>query len=190
VEQLSNENEEINANDNASDLGIEQAGTTEIKEAEAIMQESVVPRRKTTLERYSENNFTDPVLLSDFDHKRDLITAKLKSDFSNPQAFLEKEISTSYIDPEMANIVNMLISCAENWSYLGFTLLSKRRYTSCLIDLGLQKSINGFERILQATQPSANVTLGKQESIAPTNADEIEKKEEKKNIIMRLVRRR
>lgn len=108
---------------------------------------------------YDGSSEGTPTLLSEYEQKAFLISPNAKKKLTNSVDLLTKEISLSYLDNETAFIYGNKLTASEEWFSLGFKSLAHRRQIHLLIKLGLKKSVDGFERLLQTAIAQAQIDL-------------------------------
>lgn len=97
-----------------------------------------------------EGTRTTGVMKSEFDQKIHLIEVAKDLDFGNLITLVTKELDTSFINDEdlkvfyQINFENVL-----EWANMGLEDLAKIRLSKLFAELKLEKSMGGFERILQ-----------------------------------------
>lgn len=107
----------------------------------------------------SRNQDTEPVLLSDYEHKAFLVNPMKQQILVRPSDILDKDFSLSVLDQEQAFIYGIKATCSEEWLSLGFSKLSMRRKSHLKIKLGLFRSIGGIERFLQTGQANVSTEM-------------------------------
>ena len=137
---------------------------------------------------YIDENIMDPVLLSEYDHKSFLVITKLNKKLVQPQDILCKELSLSFIDNELQWIYSLKADCIDEWRSMGFDNIALMRLTRLVARLNLRRSVKGLERIAQGSVPNVEMSIGEPTSYT-TLTEEEESKEQKKNIISRMLRR-
>lgn len=118
---------------------------------------------KSDWEKYSELSDDDDILTTDYEHKQFLLKQRIKKDIKNPEDMLTKELQTSFIDRNIAFIYSIKMTAAEGWRNVGYPQIAKRRMVHLLIRLGLLRSVDGFERILQTAATSAQLDVTSQQ---------------------------
>lgn len=127
------------------------------QEAKKAEEEQHIQEQQVLSDWDTNRNSSEPVLLSDFEHKAFLVVpSKQMTIMSRPDDVLDKDMSLSILDQEQAFIYGIKAACSEEWLYLGFPKLAERRKAHIKIKLGLFRSVAGIERFLQTGQ--ANVT--------------------------------
>jgi hypothetical protein len=106
-----------------------------------------------------EGSKTQGVMKSEFDQKVYLIDVDKRIDFKNLITLVTKELDTSFINDQnlkifyQINFENIL-----EWANMGLEDLAKIRLSKLFAELKLEKSVGGFERILQGATLTGQVS--------------------------------
>lgn len=111
------------------------------------------------LDRFDESK-DSPILLSDYEHKAFLVSSTKNIKMNIPEDVLDKDLELSVLDKELAFIYSLKAGCVEDWGNLGLRQLARRRSVSLRLKLNLNRSIGGFERLLQTATPNVNAEMG------------------------------
>jgi len=101
---------------------------------------------------------TKGVMKSEFDQKVYLIDVDKRIDFTNLITMVTKELDTSFInDNEMKVFYQINFENILEWANMGLIDMAKMRMSKLFAELKLEKSMGGFERILQGATLTGNV---------------------------------
>ena len=126
---------------------------------EIIPQIAIVPVEapKKEWEKY-EGQQTQGIMKSEFDQKIYILDVDRRIDFTNLLTMVTKELDTSFINDQdlkvfyQVNFENIL-----EWANMGLVDLARIRLSKLFGELKLEKSVGGFERILQGSTLSGSV---------------------------------
>jgi hypothetical protein len=128
---------------------------------EIFSQPQIQPAPAHT-ERHEWENYegqkTSGIMKSEFDQKVYLIDIDRRIDFTNLLTLVTKELDTSFINDHdlkvfyQVNFENIL-----EWANMGLIDLARIRLSKLFGELKLEKSVGGFERILQGSTLSGSV---------------------------------
>ena len=95
---------------------------------------------------------------SEFDQKVHLLDIDKHIDFTNIISLVTKELDTSFInDDEFKVFYQIQFENVLEWANMGLVDLAKIRLSKLFAELKLEKSMGGFERILQGSTLSGSV---------------------------------
>jgi hypothetical protein len=101
---------------------------------------------------------TKGIMKSEFDQKTYLIDIDKRMDFNNIITLVTKELDTSFInDPELKLFYQINFENILEWASMGLVELAKMRLSKLFAELKLEKSMGGFERLLQGATLTGNV---------------------------------
>ena len=105
-----------------------------------------------------EDTQTTGIMKSEFDQKVYLIDVDKRIDFNNIISLVTKELDTSFInEQDMKVFYQILFENVLEWANMGLVDLAKIRLSKLFAELKLEKSMGGFERILQGASLSGSV---------------------------------
>jgi hypothetical protein len=105
-----------------------------------------------------ENSQTRGVMKSEFDQKVYLIDVDKRIDFNDMITLVTKELDTSFInDTRLKVLYQINFENILEWTNMGLIDLAKIRLSKLFSELKLEKSVGGFERILQGSVLSGTV---------------------------------
>ncbi len=105
-----------------------------------------------------EGSRTASIMKSEFDQKVYLIDIDKRLDFNNIISLVTKELDTSFInEQELKVFYQIQFENILEWANMGLVDLAKIRLSKLFAELKLEKSVGGFERILQGASLSGSV---------------------------------
>jgi hypothetical protein len=105
-----------------------------------------------------EGSRTQSIMKSEFDQKVYLVDIDKRIDFKNIITLVTKELDTSFInDQDLKVFYQILFENVLEWANMGLEDLAKIRLSKLFAELKLEKSVGGFERILQGATLSGSV---------------------------------
>ena len=105
-----------------------------------------------------EGSRTSSIMKSEFDQKVYLIDIDKRLDFNNIISLVTKELDTSFInEQELKVFYQIQFENILEWANMGLVDLAKIRLSKLFAELKLEKSVGGFERILQGASLSGSV---------------------------------
>lgn len=106
-----------------------------------------------------EDKSTKPILKSEYDLKTFLIeVSSNKINFQDLLSLVTKELDTSFINEQETKLFyQFLFENILEWTDMGLTDLAKLRLSKLFAELKLEKSVGGFERILQGSNLTGSV---------------------------------
>jgi len=134
-----------------------------------------------------EGSRTQGVMKSEFDQKVYLVDVDKRLDFSNLISLVTKELDTSFInDIDLKVFYQINFENVLEWAAMGLIDLAKIRLAKLFSELKLEKSIGGFERILQGATLTGSVVapLPSKKSLWPVEF--MKKQEGQKSIAERI----
>lgn len=142
---------------------------TEFSEAELIHQRKMEQQRLQQ-EEYSnrqksewshvDNSRNSIMMHNEFDLKTYLLDVPYRNiDFDNILSIVTKELDTSFINQQDFKIFyQILFENILEWANMGLKEMAKLRLAALLSELKIEKSVGGFERILQGSTLTGSVT--------------------------------
>jgi len=107
---------------------------------------------------YYEGARTTGIMKSEFDQKVHLLDIDKNLDFYNIITLVTKELDTSFInDSELKVFYQINFENVLEWANMGLIDLAKIRLSKLFAELKLEKSMGGFERILQGSTLTGSV---------------------------------
>ena len=105
-----------------------------------------------------EGASTSSVMKSEFDQKVYILDVDRRIDFNNIVSLVTKELDTSFInDQDLKVFYQIQFENILEWANMGLVDLAKIRLSKLFAELKLEKSVGGFERILQGASLSGSV---------------------------------
>jgi hypothetical protein len=105
-----------------------------------------------------EGDKSSRVIKSEYDQKVYILDVDKNIDFNNLITLVTKELDTSFINDEKLKVLYQInFENVLEWSNMGLTDLAKIRLSKLFGELKLEKSMGGFERILQGSSLSGMV---------------------------------
>lgn len=102
---------------------------------------------------------TTQIMKSEFDLKTYLLDIPTTINFDNLISLVTKELDTSFInDQEMKIFYQILFENILEWANMGLEDMARLRLANLFSELKLEKSVGGFERILQGSTLTGSVT--------------------------------
>jgi len=146
-------------------------------EQQAAEQHKLIEQLQLRADRprssYSKFNSAtaDDVILSDPEHKLALVRAKVRDKIEKPEDLLTRDLQLSFVDKRTCHALIMKLRGCEMARNMGHADLAKRSYVQILQYLSVNKSIHGFERILQTVLATANLDVISQAAGQQKNMD-------------------
>jgi len=101
---------------------------------------------------------TQCVMKSEYDQKVYLVDVDKRLDFTNLISLVTKELDTSFInDQDLKVFYQINFENVLEWASMGLIDLAKIRLAKLFSELKLEKSVGGFERILQGSTLTGSV---------------------------------
>jgi len=126
--------------------------------AEELPQQVSVPVPNPKEWDSYEGTRTSSVMKSEFDQKIYILDVDRRIDFTNLISMVTKELDTSFInDNDLKVFYQISFENILEWANMGLTDLAKIRLSKLFAELKLEKSMGGFERILQGSTLSGTV---------------------------------
>lgn len=114
--------------------------------------------KKEGWENYEKTKVTS-VLKSEYDQKAYILDVDKNIDFQNLLSLVTKELDTSFINDEKLKVLYQInFENVLEWTNMGLIDLAKIRLSKLFGELKLEKSLGGFERILQGSSLSGTVS--------------------------------
>jgi hypothetical protein len=101
-----------------------------------------------------------PTIKSDYDLKAHILTTSNNVQFNKILTIVTKELDTSLIpnnDKDLKNIYQVQFENVLEWAAMGLVWLAQLRLAKLWGELKIEKSVGGFERLLQAASLSGSV---------------------------------
>ena len=106
-----------------------------------------------------------PTIKSDYDLKAHILTTSSNVQFNRVISLVTKELDTSLInDKDLKTLYQVQFENVLEWAAMGLIWLAQLRLAKLWGELKLEKSVGGFERLLQA----ATLTGSVQTELTPT----------------------
>jgi hypothetical protein len=101
---------------------------------------------------------TTGVMKSEYDQKVYILDVDRRIDFTNIITLVTKELDTSFInDQDLKVFYQINFENVLEWANMGLLDLAKIRLSKLFAELKIEKSVGGFERILQGSTLSGSV---------------------------------
>ncbi len=144
------------------------------------------PEQKQEWESYENETRTTRVIKSEYDQKAYILDVDKNINFKNLISLVTKELDTSFINDEKLKVFYQItFENVLEWANMGLEELARIRLAKLFAELKLEKSLGGFERILQGASLSGAVSapLPQKRNLFPV---QILKKSEPKTVAERL----